>query len=326
MRRSLRITAAVLLAVGAAGLGFAGPGGSRLPAGGIVANASVTPPPSATATASVCPGGVCVGAGGGTSTPGSSGGGAAASTCTWSSGPVGQGFGVGGGLTGLAFYGLTAAEQAQVQVWLASNQPYLVGTFPYTTGDIVFCPDPTVSAVILVGTIGGTVPTASNVLGLWAESMIQFPAPSPGTSPPTTELIVQLPTYLYVDAAAWQTFTATTPPLPGGVSATATATPEYVVWQTGDQANDTQTCHGPGVAYSAGYGTSPPAEACSFTYTQTSSGQPNGQDTLTGTVWYHVTWTSTGVGGLGGDLGLVAGPAVSEQVTVDEIASVITAG
>ena len=326
MRRKLRVFIALVLAITAVGLGFAGRVGTPLLSLGIVANASQTLPTTPTATASVCPGGVCAGAGGGTSTPGASGTGGGASSCTWWSGQLTVTFGAGGGLTGIGFEGLSSAEQAQVQEWLASNQPYLVGTPPYTTGAIVFCPDPTVSAVILVGTIGGTVPTASNVLGLWAESMIQFPAPSPGTSPPTTELIVQLPTYLYVDAAAWQTFTATTPPLPGGVSATATATPEYVVWQTGDQANDTQTCHGPGVAYSAGYGTSPPAEACSFTYTQTSSGQPNGQDTLTGTVWYHVTWTSTGVGGLGGDLGLVAGPAVSEQVTVDEIATVITAG
>jgi hypothetical protein len=41
---------------------------------------------------------------------------------------------------------------------------------------------------------------------------------------------------------------------------------------------------------------------------------------------YDATWTSKGAGGLGGDLGLVPGPTVAEQVTVQQIASVITAG
>jgi hypothetical protein len=41
---------------------------------------------------------------------------------------------------------------------------------------------------------------------------------------------------------------------------------------------------------------------------------------------YDAVWTSTGAGGAGGDLGLVPGLTVTEQITVDQIASVITAG
>jgi hypothetical protein len=96
------------------------------------------------------------------------------------------------------------------------------------------------------------------------------------------------------------------------------AVPEEVVWKTGDDGS--VTCPREGVPYSSSYGTTPPAAACTYAYSAT------GTHTLSATVYYDATWSSKGAGGLGGDLGLVPGPTVTEQITVQQIASVITAG
>jgi hypothetical protein len=192
-----------------------------------------------------------------------------------------------------------------------------VGTPLYTNVDVLFCPDPQVVSAGLVGVLPGITPTASNVLGLWAYSQVDWDSPSVGTSPPLADAsVVNLPTYLYLNPGAWKTFTVTA--TAGNVSATVVAVPEKVVWSTGD--GGSVTCPGEGVPYDSSYGTTPPADACTYTYSAT------GRYTLSATVMYDATWTSKGAGGLGGDLGLVPGPTVSEQITVQQIASVITAG
>jgi hypothetical protein len=138
--------------------------------------------------------------------------------------------------------------------------------------------------------------------------------------------VVNLPTYLYVNPGAYQA-TGTTATVPGGaVSATIVATPVKVVWTTD---GESVTCPGQGVPYNSAWGNSPaPAGsgACTYTYSDTSADQPGGTYSLSATVWYHATWTSTGAGDAAGDLGVVPGPTVTEQITVKQIASVITAG
>jgi hypothetical protein len=181
---------------------------------------------------------------------------------------------------------------------------------------VVFCPDPTVAGVFTVGTLP-TSPNAASVLGLWALSYVAWTPPSIATSPPVgTPAVVNLPSYLYLNPGAWQTFTATA--TAGTVSATVVAVPEKVVWTTGD--GGSVTCPTQGVPYSSSYSATPPADACTYTYTTT------GTYTLSATVMYDATWTSVDAGGAGGDLGLVPGPTVTEQITVDQITSVITAG
>jgi hypothetical protein len=219
---------------------------------------------------------------------------------------------------------LDTAEYDSVVAWMDSHAPVELGTAPYLSMGVVFCPDPTVAGVFGVGTLQ-TPPTAANVLGLWAVSHVAWNPPGVGTSPPlSAAAVVNLPTYLYLNPGAWQTFTATA--TAGNVSATATAVPQEVVWTT-DGAS--VTCPGQGVPYNSAWGNSPaPAGsgACTYTYSDTSADQPGGTYSLSATVWYHATWTSTGAGGAAGDLGLVPGPTVTEQITVKQIASVITAG
>ena len=222
--------------------------------------------------------------------------------------------------------GLSDAEASSYLAWTAANQAWRAGTPPYTTADILFCPDPDVVEVGFVGT--GITPTAGNVLGLWAYSQVSWTPPSLGTSSPlTAAAVVNLPTFLFLNPGAYQA-TGTTATVPGGaVSATIVATPVKVVWSAGD--GGSVTCPGQGVPYDSAWGNSPPpagSGACTYTYSDTSADQPGGTYSLSATVWYHATWTSTGAGGAAGDLGLVAGPTVTEQITVDQIASVITSG
>ena len=345
MHRVLRRAAAVVLLVLAASLFVTGHSGTV----GVSTVQASYGGPSPTASGGTCPGGICVGAGGGTSTPGTSGGGG---SCTWGDYPFPMILlGERQVTAGLDAYqpadavppvsptptptpepsqpavpvGLSDAEASSYLAWTAANDAWRAGTAPYTTADILFCPDPDVVSVGFVGT--GITPTAANVLGIWAYSQVSWTPPSLGTSPPlSAAAVVDLPTYLYVNSGAYQA-TGTTATVPGGaVSATVVATPVKVGWTTD---GDSVTCPGPGVPYNSAWGNSPaPAGsgACTYTYSDTSADQPGGTYSLSATVWYHATWTSTGAGGAAGDLGLVPGPTVTEQITVDQIASVITAG
>jgi hypothetical protein len=221
--------------------------------------------------------------------------------------------------------GLSPSEQASYDGWTTANELWIAGTPLYTNVDVVYCPDPQVVSAGLVGVLPGITPTVGNVLALWAYSEVQWTPPSVGTSPPLADAsVVNLPTYLYLNGtpanpAAWQQFHATV--TAGTVSATVTAIPEKVVWTAGD--GGSVTCPSQGVPYNSAWGNSQPpvgSGACTYTYTTT------GTYTLSATVWYHATWTSVNAGGAGGDLGLVPGPTVTEQITVQQIASVITAG
>jgi hypothetical protein len=218
---------------------------------------------------------------------------------------------------------LDSAEYNSVIAWMDSHAPLELGTAPYVSMGVVFCPDPTVAGLFAVGTLQ-TPPTAANVLGLWALSQVPWVHPNVGTSPPlTSAAVVNLPTYLYLNpgnpgAYAPIETTATAGTGPGAVSATVLAEPAEVVWSTGDGGG--RTCNFAGVPYSSSYGTSPPAAACTYTYTTT------GTYTLTATVMYDARWWSTNAGGAAGSLGLVPGWTATDQITVNQIATVITSG
>ena len=63
---------------------------------------------------------------------------------------------------------------------------------------------------------------------------------------------------------------------------------------------------------------------CSYTWTQSSAGQPDGAYQVTATVYWQVAWTATGAPG-GGNLGQVPGPAAHVAVRVAESQAVNTA-
>ncbi len=278
---------------------------------------SILPTPTPTASCSADPSGLGCGVGGTTSTPTAGSGGVGTTSCTWKGGPNGN--------PAVGTW-LTDAEWQQVTTWLSGNLPYHVGASPWDWMGVMFCPDPTVTAVVIVGVLPGGPPTPGNILGYLALSQVPWDPPSVGTSPPVgAPSVVNLPTYLYLNPGAWKTFTATA--TAGTVSATVVAIPEEVIWTAGD--GGSVTCDGPGVPYNSTWGNTPPpasSGACTYTYSDTSADQPGGTYALSATVWYDATWTSVNAGGAGGDLGLVPGPTVTEQVAVQQIASVITAG
>jgi hypothetical protein len=129
-----------------------------------------------------------------------------------------------------------------------------------------------------------------------ARQQVDPPSPSIRLSPAVDQL-VGVPTWLWLDDA-WAPVTATASV--GAVSATVTATPRSVAWDTGD--GTTVTCHGPGRAFSPGRDDA--ATDCRHTYTRRSTAAgPTATFHLTAAVTYDVAWSATT--GDGGDLGTI---------------------
>jgi hypothetical protein len=161
----------------------------------------------------------------------------------------------------------SATGQATGVVWLATGQ----------AAPPVLPPDPAVA-------------------GAQAASELQLPVPTLTLSPATTGY-VNLAEWLWIDSTAWHSLSTTAQACNAGgcVTATATATPAYVTWDTGDVS--TVTCNGPGTPYDPALLATAQSTACSHTYATTSAGQPspdgNPNDAafpVTATITWAVTW------------------------------------
>jgi hypothetical protein len=152
-------------------------------------------------------------------------------------------------------------------------------------------------------------------LALQALESVSVPEPVIGTSPPAGDLVVHVPTWLWVSGGWWDAYSATASA--GRVTSTVTVAPTQAVWTSGD--GMTTTCTGPGVAWAPGL----PEHAtdCSHTYTSPSDGERGGTFELSVTVELDVSWSSnTGAGGV-----LPAmSREVSEAVRVGEIQAIET--
>jgi hypothetical protein len=165
----------------------------------------------------------------------------------------------------------------------------------------------------------GPAPPSAAVVALQASQQVPLVVPRPQTSPPPgSELLVGLPTWLWIDPAAWQPFTATAS-VPG-VSVTVTATPRHVVWQMGNA--DEVTCTGPGTPWDPAGGDDQRTD-CSYTYQWVSAHDPDGVYHASATVIWAVTWAaSTGETGTLAD----ASRTAALDLTVTERQAVITYG
>lgn len=151
-------------------------------------------------------------------------------------------------------------------------------------------------------TAGGTVPPPSaGALAVQALNRTPLPAPTVTMSPNGNDipLLVNLPTFLWIDPAQWRPVTASASA--GPVTSTVTAAPERVVWNMGN--GDTVTCNGPGAPYVPSLPDDAQPSNCSYTYRASSARSPDKTFTVTATVEWRVTWTAVGAPG-GGDLGL----------------------
>jgi hypothetical protein len=75
-----------------------------------------------------------------------------------------------------------------------------------------------------------------------------------------------------------------------GLSVTATARAQHIVWDMGD--GHSVTCGSPGTPYNPSYGDRASPD-CGYLYTVSSRGQSNGRYSVTGTTTWQITWTAT---------------------------------
>ncbi len=122
----------------------------------------------------------------------------------------------------------------------------------------------------------------------------------PLTSPPRDDKqLVGLPTWMWIDPAAWQPVSATAE-VPG-VSATVTATPVRVVWDMGEQSpsgrsiasgGDPVTCEGPGQPFDPAGGDDQTSD-CSYVFQWDSSGKDDSTFDASATVEWAVSYTAS---------------------------------
>jgi len=184
----------------------------------------------------------------------------------------------------------------------------------------VSCPDTqSIVSVWVRNNPGGPAPRPVSPVVVAQEALarIHLGPPSIHMSPPANAELVNFSDWLWVDGSMWHPISATASI--GGASATATASPERVVWQMGD--GNRVTCSGPGTPYDESAPPDGQTTDCSYVYPNSSAGQPNNRYTVTATVYWRVTWTATGAPG-GGNLGDIAGDTASTPVEVDEVQAV----
>jgi hypothetical protein len=158
--------------------------------------------------------------------------------------------------------------------------------FPVCAGPGVIDPMPPIWVTNAQAAAAQVNPAA---LAQQAVSQLPLGSPSIEMAPPTTsEQLVNVSTWLWLNPAAWHQV----------------------------------TCAGPGTPYDS---SNPNATTdCSYTWTQSSAGQAGGAYQVTATVYWQVAWTATGAPG-GGNLGQLPGPAAHVAVRVAESQAVNTA-
>ncbi len=137
-------------------------------------------------------------------------------------------------------------------------------------------------------------PPSPAQLAQQAREQLRLPSPVIRASP-AREQLVHLPTWLWLARGSWgsRSAIASVP----GVSVTAVARPQKVVWKLGD--GSPVTCKGPGTPYGGKSAVSAkrPSPDCGHTYRSSSAGQPGGAYAVSATVHWTVSWSGAGESG-----------------------------
>ena len=186
---------------------------------------------------------------------------------------------------------------------------------------VITCPGTTPSLLFVGAPIGQQAPppplAQPQALAQEALATLHLPGPAFRMSPASTAQIVNFQDWLWVDPSIWHPISATA--TAGRVSATATATPDRVVYVMGDGGQ--VVCNGPGTPYDTNVPPDQQSTNCSYMYRSSSAGQPGNRYTATATIYWTVRWTAAGALG-GGNLGQIPGETSSAPVEVDEIQAV----
>ncbi len=274
---------------------------SALPATPAFAGASGTDGPGGTVSVGATDGGSSggtpgsLGTGGSSSSGGPGSGGGSPWTCTYTSlllNDIG-GFPPGGATPG-GWYSVTCVNRAS---GASSTQTEWITRQPTALPPATPAIDP-------------------RVVALQAENSLRLPAPSLRFNPAASS-VVNLPTWLWIDPSIWRQMSVTASV--GTVSATAVATPEVVIWQTGDGGQ--VVCDGPGQPFLVALPAQGQGTACAHTYRFTSAGQvsPDGNPNdaafpVRATITWAVSWAAEGAPGQGVLPPLVTTGAASVRV------------
>jgi len=145
----------------------------------------------------------------------------------------------------------------------------------------------------------GAPAAAPAVLAQTARRYLPLPAPGIHVNPPAdADQYVNLPSWLWADAATWGARSATAS-MPNE-QATVVARPVSVIWTMGDGA--TVVCRGPGTPYDPARPPAAQRTGCAHTYRRSSAGQPGERFAVTATTTWAVTWTASGVVAASGTL------------------------
>lgn len=139
-----------------------------------------------------------------------------------------------------------------------------------------------------------------------------LPVPEIGTAPPLGKpRFVNMPSWMWIDSDDWEPVSATASVSAGSV--TVVATPERVVWETGD--GHQVVCDSAGTVFPREEG------SCGHTYTSLPPGGAGAEVDLVAVWEWSVAW-STSTGGSGVLEGLST--SATAAVPVSEIHSVVT--
>lgn len=144
----------------------------------------------------------------------------------------------------------------------------------------------------------GAAPVTPQELAQQAMSELQIRPITARTAPPLgKDALVGLPEWFWVPRSDWHPLSMTVHA--GPIWATATATPIQLTFEPGNGLAAV-SCVGPGTPYDAATSTARGHSSCSFTYEQSSAGEPGDVYRASVAVSWRVTWT--GSGGVGGVL------------------------
>lgn len=183
------------------------------------------------------------------------------------------------------------------------NSPICGPTYDAGGGDITFdiCdPEGTViQTIVTTPTRRRPRPSRSTVVAS-AMGALNPPRPTINTSPSYGRgLLVQTPTWLWVPASYWRTYSTTI--VVWGYVVTIFATPTAVRWKMGN--GDSITCLGPGNPWVPGFSDS--LSSCKYTYRHSSDGAAGNRYKITATVTFAGHFTTVGLGAMRGPLGAV---------------------
>lgn len=143
----------------------------------------------------------------------------------------------------------------------------------------------------------GTAPAPVNpaVLAQQAVDKMLLRGPAIGITPrPGGKGVVGMPVYLWTERGAETYGPNTATASAGGVTVTATAKVERIVWAMGD--GKSVTCTTAGTPYKASYGKKPSPD-CGHRYNSPSSTEPSGKFHVTATSTWTIDWTGGGQSG-----------------------------